>query len=102
MQECVLLDKHFQSNAHDALTIIRGCFRKRIIALRSAYDQQAITTDQLHTARKGLLAEAASLLYTHPADDPQAILQKLTTAADLLDKETKYFQVETYLAKLSH
>jgi hypothetical protein len=101
LQTCPLLDRQYQSTARHALAVICQCFSSRINALRLAYDHYAITADQLATARKGLLSEAAFILYSHPADDPHTILQKLTASADLLRQETQSFQVESYIATLS-
>lgn len=101
MQTCPLLDRQYQSTARNALTIICQCFSSRINALRIAYDHHTITADQLAIARKKLLSEAASILYSHPADDPHTILQKLTATANLLHQETRSFQVENYISRLS-
>lgn len=102
MQACILFDKQYQSAVQNALTTIRKCFCTKLTALHQAYLHHTITNDQLHTARKNLMTEAAFILYTHPADDPQTILHKLTTAAAMMHQETKSFQVETYLSKLSN
>lgn len=101
MQHSILKDRNYKSSARTALAIIRQCYQKRIAALRSAYDQHIINEEQLNAARKILLAEAAFILYTHPSDDPKAILNKLIVTAEHLDQQNRSFTIEIYLSRIS-
>lgn len=101
MQQSILRDRNYKSSARTALATIRHCYRKRIAALRSAYDEHIINEEQLNAARKILLAEAAFILYTHPGDDPKEILNKLIVTAEHLDQQNRSFSIEIYLSGIS-
>ncbi|HUN01245.1 MAG TPA: hypothetical protein PLS00_00205 [Niabella sp.] len=99
-QLSILADRQYKAAACTAMDTILQCFCKQITILHAACKQHIITEKQLLDAQKKIQAEAASILYTHPADDPEKILFKLRTAAECLDQQTSKLSVENCVSLL--
>ena len=100
MRNNILTNPNFKEQAEWALDLIFLSYRTRFVALRTAYEENSISSNQLNDARRSLMQEASGILSTHPAESPQSILSSLKRNARIQFLKAESFSALTYVEEM--